>query len=57
MPVALPGFPGANIGIDYKHVFFGNYTTSLGTVATRHVNARLSPDMDLVTLRLAAPIR
>ena len=57
MPVALPGFPGANIGIDYKHVFFGNYNVSLGTVATRQVNARLSPDMDLVTLRLGVPIR
>ena len=57
MPVALPGFPGASIGLDYKHVFFGNYNASLGTVATRQVNARLSPDMDLVTARLALPIR
>jgi hypothetical protein len=57
MPVALPGFPGANIGIDYKHVFFGSTNASLGTVATRQVNARLSPDMDLVTVRLAIPIR
>jgi hypothetical protein len=57
MPVALPGFPGANIGIDYKHVFFGNYNVALGTIPTRQVNARLSPDMDLVTLRLAMPIR
>jgi hypothetical protein len=57
MPVALPGFPGANIGIDYKHVFFGNYDVALGTIPTRQVNARLSPDIDLVTVRLAMPIR
>lgn len=57
MPVALPSFPGASIGIDYKHVFFGNYNVALGSIPTRQVNARLSPDMDLVTVRLAAPIR
>jgi hypothetical protein len=51
-----PGFPGASIGIDYKHVFFGNYNVALGTIPTRQVNARLSPDMDLVTVRLAMPI-
>ena len=51
-------FAGANIGVDYKHVFFGSYTTSsLGTVATRQVDARISPDMDLVTLRLGVPLR
>jgi hypothetical protein len=57
MPVAWLGLPGANIGLDYKHVFFGNYTASLGTVPTRQVNARLSPDMDLVTVRLGVPLR
>lgn len=57
IPVALPGLPGANIGLDYKHVFFGSTTASLGAVATRQVNARLSPDMDLVTVRLGVPLR
>jgi hypothetical protein len=57
MPVALPGLPGANIGLDYKHIFFGSTNVSLGAVATRQVNARLSPDMDLVTVRLGVPLR
>jgi hypothetical protein len=42
MPMALPGLPGANIGLDYKHVFFGNTTASLGTA---------------VTVRLGVPLR
>lgn len=57
MPVALPGFSGANIGFDYKHVFFGDYNVALGTVPTRQVNARVSPDVDLATVRLAIPLR
>lgn len=58
MPVAIPALPaGTNIGIDYKHVFFGSYNVALGTVATRQVNARMSPDMDLVTLRFGIPLR
>jgi hypothetical protein len=57
MPISLPGLRGANIALDYKHVFFGNYTAALGTIPTRQVNARLSPDMDLVTVRLAVPLR
>jgi hypothetical protein len=56
-PITLPWIGAANIGLDYKHVYFGSYDVSLGTVPTRQVNARLSPDMDLVTVRLAVPIR
>ncbi len=56
-PFTVPGLPTGTIGIDYKHVFFGNYNVALGTIATRQVNAQLSPDMDLVTVRLAVPIR
>jgi hypothetical protein len=58
MPIAIPALPvGTNIGIDYKHVFFESYNVSLGTIPTRQVNARLSPDMDLVTVRLGIPIQ
>jgi hypothetical protein len=35
----------------------GGYDVSLGNVAMRQVYARLSPDMDLVTVRLAMPVR
>lgn len=57
-PLRMPGLPaGSTIGIDYKHVFFGSYDVSLGSAATqRLVGANLSPDMDLVTARLAVPI-
>ena len=34
-----------------------DYNVALGSIPTRQVNARLSPDMDLVTARLAVPIR
>jgi hypothetical protein len=43
---ALSGFPGASAGVDYKHIFFGS-------VVAMH----LSPDMDLLTVRLSVPIR
>ena len=58
MPIMIPGLPGSQIAIDYKHVFFGHYDVSLGSSATqRQINARLSPDMDLITARLAVPLR
>lgn len=57
-PLNMPGLPaGTSIGLDYKHVFFGSYGVSLGNAGTqRVVNMNLSPDMDLVTARLAVPL-
>jgi hypothetical protein len=58
IPVAFAGLPaGSNIGIDYKHVFLESYTVALGTVATRQVTVKASPDMDLVTVRLGVLLR
>ncbi|CDZ77748.1 hypothetical protein BN59_02038 [Legionella massiliensis] len=54
--ISLPGFSGATIGLDYKHVFLPSHTTALGNIATRQVNARVSPSMDRVMLRLTVPI-
>jgi hypothetical protein len=55
MSFSLPGLPEANIGVDYKHVFLSTYTAQLGNVMTRQVNAKFSPAIDLVMLRLAVP--
>jgi hypothetical protein len=57
MPVLLPIVGEGTFGIDYKHLFFREYDVALGNVATRQVNARLSPDLDLVTVRLTVPLR
>ena len=57
-PLVIPGLPvGSNIAIDYKHMFMDSYTVALGTVATRQVGVKVSPDMDLVTVRLGVPLR
>ena len=57
-PLVIPGLPvGSNIAIDYKHMFMDSYTVALGTQATRQVGVKVSPDMDLVTVRLGVPLR
>jgi hypothetical protein len=56
-PISIPGLPASTIGIDYKHIFLDSYTVSLGSPATRQVTSRLSPDLDIVTVRFAVSIR
>lgn len=52
MPGALAGFPGANIGIDYKHLLFGSYNVLLGTIPTRQVNSLLEKRNERINVQI-----
>lgn len=49
---------GATLGLDYKHVFAATRTVTLGNAAlARSVTLDASQDIDLLTVRLAVPLR
>ena len=54
--IALPGLPNALIGFDYKHIFLGDQTVTLGS-ATRLVTLSASQDIDLFLVGLTIPLR
>jgi hypothetical protein len=56
-PIGIFGFPGANLILQYKHVFAFGENVSLGSVAQgRIVGFNVAQDLDLVTAGLSIPL-
>jgi hypothetical protein len=55
---AFLGLPRALVGFDYKHVFLGSQTVTLGNAGlARIVTLSAQPDLDLFMANLAFPLR